>query len=486
MKLPKVTARRLIVFGLLGVAAAGAAAPFIHADAFRQGIKQALETSLGRSVDIEEVRFSLFQGPGFSVRKVVIHEEPAAGIEPFAYVDSIEARVRLRSFWTGRMEFSSLRFASPSVNLVKTSAGPWNFQPLLSRAIAAELPEIHVRGGRLNFKFGDVKSVFYFTATDLDLDPPSTAGDAFDIGFSGEPARTDRAAHGFGRLSGQGRWVSSRNGEGRMQLDLSLEKSAIGELVTLIHGQDVGVHGSLAARVQVKGPISNLEITGGLELEDIHRWDLMPPYAEGGPLRYHGRLDLLSQRLELETVSAKNSALSVRFQASNYLSQPRWAVSLALNQLPLRPLVEIAPHMGIPIPPPVEMEGRLDGAIDYSPDGGFQGQISLRDALARIPGSPAVQFQEAQLVLDGRRARLTSAVVRTGKGETAQVEAVYLSDARSLDLKISTHGLSVGEFRSPAGPLLGMVRPSFLETFQGGAWDGWLRYKTEGGTPGEW
>ena len=34
-------------------------------------------------------------------------------------------------------------------------------------------PAIHVRNSRINFKFGDTKSVFYLTDTDLDISPPA-------------------------------------------------------------------------------------------------------------------------------------------------------------------------------------------------------------------------------------------------------------------------------------------------------------------------
>ena len=68
----------------------------------------------------------------------------------------------------GRLEFASLRLEEPSINLVKTAAGVWNFQPLLSQAAAVRPPAIAIRGGRLNFKLGGVKSVFYFSDADLD------------------------------------------------------------------------------------------------------------------------------------------------------------------------------------------------------------------------------------------------------------------------------------------------------------------------------
>ncbi len=108
------------------------------------------------------------------------------------YVQLLEARVRLLSLFSRRLEFSSLRLhegsngEKPTVNLVKTDAGPWNFQFLLGAAPSAgAMPAINIRGGRVNFKFGDTKSVFYFDDADLDVSPSS---DGVELRFSGQPS----------------------------------------------------------------------------------------------------------------------------------------------------------------------------------------------------------------------------------------------------------------------------------------------------------
>src|SRR5205807_7400314 len=74
------------------VVAAGIAAPFLGADRYAEQIRTGLETALGRRVEFGDVRFNLFTGPGFSISKVVIQEDPAFGREPFAYVESLDAR----------------------------------------------------------------------------------------------------------------------------------------------------------------------------------------------------------------------------------------------------------------------------------------------------------------------------------------------------------------------------------------------------------
>ena len=92
--------RRLVLVILCIVLIAGAIAPRLSTERIRPRIQSALEAALNRRVQIGAVHLNLFRGPGFTVERVVIADDPSAGIEPFAYVESMRARVRL----TGRMQ----------------------------------------------------------------------------------------------------------------------------------------------------------------------------------------------------------------------------------------------------------------------------------------------------------------------------------------------------------------------------------------------
>jgi uncharacterized protein involved in outer membrane biogenesis len=102
---------------------AGIVAPFVHADRFKGQIHAALERAIHRKVEFEDVRFNLLTGPGFSIDKVVIHEDPAIGIEPVAYVSTLRAGIRFWSLWTGRLEFNAVVLEEASINVAKTDRG---------------------------------------------------------------------------------------------------------------------------------------------------------------------------------------------------------------------------------------------------------------------------------------------------------------------------------------------------------------------------
>ena len=70
------------------------------------------------------------------------------------------------------------------------------------------------------------------------------------------------------------------------------------------------------------------------------------------------------------------------------------------NQFPLAPLMELALHMGAQFPPKLKLSGSMDGAIGYSGQGSFQGELAFHDTAVTIPDSPPVRFDQAHMVLD--------------------------------------------------------------------------------------
>jgi hypothetical protein len=460
---------RLLAAGVAAILAAVIAAPYFSADRYGKRISEALEASLGRKVTIGKARFDLFPGPGFTIENVEIGEDPAFGVDLFAFVDSLSARVKLSSLWTGKLEWASLSLSNPSVNLVKADSGHWNFEPLLNPKVVSALPKLEVRDfGRINFRFGDTKSIYYIG--NVELDAVARRDGSWDLQFSGEPARTDRAAPLFRQsLTGKGRWRQDG-----VNFDIELARSALSEISSMMFGRDVGVHGTVSSRVQLAGPPNDIRITGRLQLQELHRWDQMPMKGEGWPLDFHGRLDVATQRLEVES-TAENLGLmpiTVRYRVADYLSKPRWAVGLSWNRFPAEPLAAIARHMGAPFPEDLTLAGSLDGAVTWSGEGSLQGQIAFHDAAVSLPNSTAVRFDQARLLFNGDRIELEPALATTGESE-ASVDASYRWTTQELDLNVSSESMTIADIRSHAArlpaPLLAALRT--------GVWKGSLRYR---------
>jgi hypothetical protein len=489
--------RRALWIALFAVVAIGLIAPKLDADRLRPRIQAVLERAFNRPVQIEEVHLNLFSGPGFTVKNVVIGDDPKAGIEPFAHVENMQARVRWGSLLHGKLAFSSLRMDSPSVNLVKMQAGPWNIQQLLDHTtginpggIAAshthDVPDIQIRDGRLNFKFGDTKSIFYISAADIDV-YPNESGDMV-IRFVGAPARTDRGSPAFGELSARGILHFSPNSEDQLNMGLRLERTAISEVARLFNGRDMGVHGFAVANAHLAGPLSELEITGDLNITDIHRWDFMPPKGEGWTLNYRGLLNLPSHQLDMETVAAPGQVqpVAVKLRLADYLSSSKWAASITFRDLPAASLVETARHMGAPFLPGVQVDGRVNGVIGYSNLGGIEGELALDNASVKSPPEASAEFDSARVLFANNSIAFGPADVTMKNGQSAQIEATYALDNSRVALRIATRQLTIAEVESSAEHVISAPPIPLLENLRQGTWRGSIAFERRDDHPGVW
>jgi hypothetical protein len=470
------------LFKILGglvllLAMAGFVAPEFTLDQYGGRLQASLERALSRRVEIGKVHFNLFKGPGFSVDSVTIYEDPAIGMEPVVYIQEPGSMEVVPSIWSlvgGRFVIASIRLDGASINLAKSGPasewGRWNFASIVNSPVIRTAPAIHVRNSRIHFKFGDTKSVFYLTETDLDISPSGSGGD-WKIACSGQPARADRPAQGLGSFTLKGRWYAV---PGRVDLDLEVARAALGEVTALLSGQDAGVHGTLSSRLHLAGPLDNMGITGRLDIVDVHRWDMMPGNSQGWPLDIRGRLDLIGQQIELHSTTAGNTTLplAVHFRATDYLSQPHWAVGVNWNRFPVAPILELARHMGAELPPKLQLTGTMDGAIVYSGQGRLQGGLAFHDTALGIPDSPAVRFEQANILLGNGHAWLSPALVRGGENDEARIEADYALDTQTLDLAISTDAMKVQSLRAQVA----LAAVPCLEQITAGQWSGELHY----------
>ncbi len=463
--------------------AAAVGVPYVSAGRFGHEIQRSLEISLGRSVETGQAHFRLFPAPGFTLERVVIHDDPSAGPEPLAYVPSMRAEIRLRSLWSGQLEFARLRLGEPSINLVRTHAGRWNVQDLLGRAAGWDLPEISVSGARINFKFGDVKSVYYFSESEIEVAPPDAAG-RFRLRFEGTPSRTDRASHGFGRIRAEGSWRRG-NPPGSLQISLRVDRSELAEISTLIYGYDSGLHGHVAAELEARGSPLNFEFRGTARLGEIHWWDAMPPYAEGFVARVGGRVDLAAGRLEMEAADVAGARVSVGLRVSEYHSRPRWGVLVTCKGLQVAPLAAMARRAGLRLGA-LDVDGRLVGALGYSRGAGWTGRLRLEDGRFVAPGGLVLGSPRLDVVLaEGRLQILPSALVAEN-GEHVTVQGAIRLPDLDTELKVTATGLSLARSLAEGSPLASLGAAPLFSRIRAGSWAGTLHVRWRRGARPAW
>ncbi len=452
---------------------AGFVVPLIHANRFRRQIQSALERALGRRVEIGEITLRLLPAPGFQMQNVVVAEDPAFGAEHFAYMTSMQARLRLRTLWTGQVQLASLILQEPSVNLVKNPAGQWNFETLVERAGAGAggyFPYIGIDDGRVNFKFGDQKSLFHVQAVEAAISPPRDAGGRWVLRFAGQPARTDQVLSGMGRVRGQGSLTPGPRPA--MNLELALDETPITYLLRLVQGRDYGVHGTLGARLRLSGETRRVQLQGLLEVGDFHRWDLMPGQESRAEIPLRGEWNLPGQRLLLQTATAR--PIRAELLLEHYLGRTAWRGAVELDGAPLQPALQVARHFGAALPEGLEVKGALEGRLEFTGAPQPEGLLRVRDGQVKAPAAPAVQVGPAEIRISGPGFTLEPVAVRVGS-ET--LEAAAAGEWQPFRVEAA---LTARRAR------LEGLRPVSFAALSGGAWEGRLTYRKDPGQPGAW
>ena len=177
--------------------------PLINIGRYQRTIATSISRSLGRPVHLDRVSLTLLPLPGFTIENLVVGEDPAFGSEPIIRANSVHATVRISSLWRRHVEFSTISFSNPSVNLVHNAKGQWNIEGILLQASridtaptaqrhagpAPRFPYIEASGARLNFKQEQEKLPFSLVDADFALWLPDPH--QWHLRLRSHPTRTD-------------------------------------------------------------------------------------------------------------------------------------------------------------------------------------------------------------------------------------------------------------------------------------------------------
>jgi hypothetical protein len=454
----------------------GLAAPFLDGSRFGGQIKRTLESTLGRSVDFEEVHFTVFSGLGVSLENVTIGEDPRFGLEPFAFVPTLQARIRLDKLLVGQIRFSSFRLIEPSLNLVKRSDQTWNAVELVERLSAPRrmplnfFPVFVVSGGRIDFKFGTRKTTLYILDSDLSIYPAQSG--KLSLQFSGYPARTDRAGHGFAYLRAALNWYTNTAGSGgnRLDGDVYLDPSNLGELTTLVEGHDVGVHGTVSTHARIEGPLNSLAIRGELKATDVHRWDLLPENSNDWRILYGGSADLIASELRLRNFPPPPKTVSpvvLEMIVRDFLTSPKWSVNAHLDKIPVQDVLPVSSRMGLTLPESLNISGTLGGVVDYVGGAGLNGHIQMESLAATLPGVLPVRAERVTASISNGRIQFDPARLETANGVLTAAGDLHFPE-RQADLALSAQRYPVQELKEVLHawvgdpPVLGAMREGLV------------------------
>ncbi len=263
--------------------------PLVNANRYRTRIADTMSASLGRPVHLDDVSFHILPVPGFTLNNLVVSEDPAFGAEPTIRANTVEATLRVSSLWHRPVEFSTVRFLNPSVNLVRNADGRWNLSDVLLHASrvssaptaqrhagpAPRFPYIEATSGRVNVKLGVEKLPFSLTETDFALWLPSPQ--QWRVRLVGHPARTDTniTDPGTVRLEGELRRADAATAV-PVNFTASWHNAPLGEASRILTGDDRGWRGTLNLDATLAGTLGDAHFASKLTLGGLRRAEFFP------------------------------------------------------------------------------------------------------------------------------------------------------------------------------------------------------------------
>ncbi|HEX7962786.1 MAG TPA: AsmA-like C-terminal region-containing protein, partial [Terriglobales bacterium] len=324
---------------------------------------------------------------------------------------SVHAKLRLSSFWRGKLEIASLSLNNASLNLVRAPDGSWNVERLLMQAtqipsaptakMKAEsrprFPYIEATESRINFKSGAEKKVFAFSDAEFAL--WLAAENRWNVRLKARPIRTDENLVDSGKITVSGSFDRARTiAETPFHFRIVLDQAQLGELSRLIYGYDRGWHSSVDLNSELLGTPAQFTAHTELALSSFRRYDIARPDNLDLDLRcdskYHKpdpqHPDALSGQLDFQcALPVGDGKASARGTIVNLNERPRVDVDFVANRVPLSGAAFVLQHAKSTLPNDFSADGVMNGTASFSsratPDGnsGWKGVISVEHAVLR-------------------------------------------------------------------------------------------------------
>jgi len=378
--------RRAVFVLVIALIVAFALPPVVRLNRFRGILEQSMTRSLGRQVAVQAVYLRLLPRPGFHLSGFTVQDDPAFSSEPMLRSDSVAASLRLTSLWRGRMEIASLSLGAPSLNLVRAADGRWNAEAILGRAAQIpsaptslrlaesrpRFPYIEAEGGRINFKFGQEKKVFFLQDADFALWLASE--DQWSMRLSARPVRSDASLGDTGQLTINGSFQRSPDLRTTpLKLDAVWENAQLGQLTHLVYGRDRGWRGEITAHAIVSGSPAALSFTADARAADFRRYDIaqrdsvtLTVNCEGlfrgiAPAAVNPAPHVLYLQCE---APVGNGGMVLRGQAR---TSSNYDFDVVVDKLPLSSVAALARHLKRDLPPDLKAGGTLSGSLEFRP-----------------------------------------------------------------------------------------------------------------------
>ncbi|HVZ60704.1 MAG TPA: AsmA family protein, partial [Terriglobales bacterium] len=445
---------------------------FVDINQYRPKIEAELQKALGRQVSVGPMRLSLLP-PRARVSNVVIAEDPNYGTGPFISVPEMSASIDVWALLKGEMKLQSLTLKQPSVQLVHTKSGVWNFSSLGGKQSgnkdtqgtgAVPLSNIEISDGHVTLI--DQQKNFRGSYEQIDLSVEGYApNQAFDV-----DAGMVLPGKGAGKLQLQGKigpiqpndiMSTPVNGE------LKLQEVSIASLQALTNQQqDMALNGTASGKISVRNNGRELESSGEMKVDKLSVRGVQVDYPIALEYKLSGNLNDHNFKVEGGKLSLGPTPFGFSGTLNAAPTPMTVDMSLSTKDAPLAEAARLAAAFGVAFGTQVNVAGQLTADVQArgpvnSPalNGSVVARnISVRGGELKQP----VEVPEIQLALTPAAIRSNS-FTASSAGTKLQVQfglTNYTSPAPQVDAQLRTSKAQVGE-------LIAMANAYGVEAAQG-------------------
>ncbi len=470
----------VVAAGLLGLALLP---PFININRYQRRIATSISGSIGRPVHLDQVSLNLLPLPGFEIQNLVVDEDPAFGSEPIIRANTVRATLRLSSLWRRRVEFSTISFTEPSVNLVHLQDGRWNIESVLLQAshidtaptgqkragTTPRFPYIEATGARLNFKQGNEKLPFSLTESEFALWSPDP--NQWQLRMQAHPARTDSSASDTGSIELEG---TLGRGDSLAKIPINLEAqwrdAPLGEASRVLSGDDAGWRGNMVLTANIRGTVGESAVSARLRLLGVRRADFVPQQPLSAEIEcfttamsvFHSYQDL---RCALPpNAAADTPTIALTGEVPDIRHIERSQVQIGSSGIPAATVLNWLRIASAKVSPDITATGTLTGSMTY--DGAeahpWTGQMLLHGASLKTGSEDAASLLAGDVALrtvapaaaDSKLAlQLLPVAVTLGGHEPATLDGHFDDNGYTLHLSGMATETRLREFAKATAPL---------------------------------
>ncbi len=416
----------------------------LNLEMFRGPVHRALERELGRPVEMASLTARLLPRPSVVAERVMVHDDPAFGPEPFLYAERVDCRLPTRVFWTWRLECSEIFFSHPTINLVRAPTGAWNVAGLLVAGRASpvvHLPPVSATEGRVNVKFGASKQVYALTDVRLRLEPRVQG--RWQINLEATPMRVDRRLGETGTLHLQGEAGPAREFSSvPFFLDAAVDGGSLAQWWTLFRGTELPVTATTSWQLRFEGTPADWTVRGTLNLAELRRWDLL-----ASPRSPRWQMDVVLRRLadedllivEEAVVRARQTEVQLAGRIQQPFGQRRWELEVSSARLSLDELVAQLAGLKAGFAPALRCEGDAQATLQIAgPVSTWKGTLAApAGAAVRVPGlSQPVQLSDLRLRYESGRLSLEPLTLRFAPDSALAVSGELKLDDPQLPYRL--------------------------------------------------